>query len=105
MDPNMISFTMDKIVTVGKVAKLAFTLRNPNFMQMNAWPTSTITDLIDANITDATGVSVKSSSQCSVKFNFGLYEGEYLGWLLCYKVPARQPLTLRLLYGSPQTPT
>lgn len=64
-------------------------------------------EFISANITDASDVSIKqvtiqSPMPCSVKFAFGLYEGEYLGWLLCTKTISKSPANLKILYGFTQ---
>lgn len=69
--------------------------------------TQDVAEFISANITDASGVSIKQTTiqnpqPCSVKFAFGLYEGEYYGWLLCTKTVPRSPANLIVLYGFTQ---
>ena len=62
---------------------------------MNYWPSSTITDFIDARFIDPSG---KVVTGCLYQFGFGLYVGEYFGWFLCNQAP--RLLYFQLLYGS-----
>lgn len=64
---------------------------------MSQWPTQTIADYLDIKLVDNTGASQKGN-YCLVKYGFGLYEGEYYGWLLCKSAP--KYMTMQILYGS-----
>jgi hypothetical protein len=70
-------------------------------MQMNTWPSQTISDFIDSRIVDSQGTSLKGN--CIINFGFGLYEGEYFGWYLCSQtVPAlKGSINISILYGPP----
>ncbi len=96
-EPLLASIYWDRTIVSGRVARLAFTLKNPNMMQMNQWPSPIITEYIDARIVDPAGNNLRTSN-CQVKFGFGLYEGEYFGWLLCRQAP--RFALLSILFGT-----
>jgi hypothetical protein len=101
VDTNLASVYWDRNLVAGKMGRLSFTLRNPHMMQMNTWPSQTISDFIDSRIVDSQGTSLKGN--CIIKFGFGLYEGEYFGWYLCSQTaPAlKGSINISILYGPP----
>jgi hypothetical protein len=79
-DPLTSSVQWDRIIIPGKIGRISFTIRNSNMLQLSSWPSTFMTDFLDAKIIDSTNRDLRALGICSVRFGFGLYEGEYFAW-------------------------
>jgi len=90
--PALSSLYWDRVVTAGKQGRFAFTLRNPQMLQLSTWPS-----FIGARIVNQAGNS--QIGNCVVTVGFGLYYGEYFGWFLC-SLASPRTMYLQVLNGS-----
>ena len=79
-DPFTSSVQWDRFMTPGKIGRISFVIRNSNMLQMSSWPSTIMLDFLDARIIDSIGRDLKNLGICSIRFGFGLYEGEYFAW-------------------------
>jgi hypothetical protein len=83
IDPLTSTVQWDRVLTPGKIGRISFTVRNPNMLQLSSWPSTFVNDFLDARIIDSTNRDLRALGICSVRFGFGLYEGEYFAWYQC----------------------
>ena len=103
IEPLHTTIQWDRVISPGKIGRVSFTLRNSNFLQMSTWPSTLMSDFLEARIIDPAGRDQRANGNCLFRFGFGLYEGEYFGWYQCKQAPRLSYISILYLNQLLQT--